>query len=256
MRDAFDNIHSRKTSNLSFENIYRNTMKIVIKKRGAKLYERVAEFERMWIIENLVPEVRALAQDGVWSSASEQLSKRVSALLKHIDDQWKHYRLSANMICDCLMVLDRIFVAETIGALPIFELLMGSFRDHLLYYPIGPPKSEARVMDLLFDAMFKLISLSRNGQFVDKKLMRSCVGLLKSLYGTGENNEDNDLYKIEFEPLLIADSKDFFVKEAESLVRQSAIIWLQRTNYWLKEEAELCRTVIWGPTYHAINKVV
>jgi hypothetical protein len=29
----------------------------------------------MWVIENLVPEVRALAQDNVSSSFSEQLSK-------------------------------------------------------------------------------------------------------------------------------------------------------------------------------------
>jgi cullin 3 len=209
----------------------------------------------MWIIKNLVPEVRALTQDNVSSSALEPLSKRALELLKYISDQWKRHTISVAITKDIMMYLDRVYIQET-RTDPLGELLEGSFRDNLLYYPIGSPKSEARVINLLFDVMFRLISLLRNGQCVDKKLMRSCVGLLKSLHGTEERTEDNNLYKIDFKPLFIADSKDFFVKEAKSLAQQSATIWLQRTNYWLKEEGELCRTVIWGPTYHAMIKIV
>jgi cullin 3 len=209
----------------------------------------------MWVIGNLVPEVLALAQDDVSSSSSEQLSKRASKLLKYISDQWKHNTLSAAMIDDIMMFLNRAY-AEEMRKPPVFELVDAGFRDNLLYYPIGSPKSDARVIDILFDVMFNLISLSRNGQSVDKKLLRSCVGLLKGLYGAGGRTEDNDLYNIDFEPRFIANSKDFFVKEAKSLVQQSASIWLQRTNYWLKEETELCRTVIWGPTHHAMIKIV
>jgi cullin 3 len=196
----------------------------------------------MWVIENLVPEVRALAQDDVSSSAAEQLSKSASDLLEYISDKWKHHTLSGAMIDDVMMYVSRVYAVDTKKPL-LGELVEASFRDNLLYYPVGSPKTEARVLDLLFDVMFKLISLSRNGQFVDKKLLRNCVGLLKSVYGTGEKTEDNDLYNIDFEPRFIADSTDFFVKEAKSLKEQSARIWLQRTNYWLKEEAELCRTI-------------
>jgi cullin 3 len=209
----------------------------------------------MWVIENLVPEVRALAQDNVSSSSSEQLSKRASELLRYISDQWKHHTLSAALIDDTMSQLNKVYAEETTKP-PLGELVKAGFRDNLLYYPIGPPKPEARVIDLLFDVMFNVIYLSRTGQSVDKKLLRSCVGLLKGLYGAGETTEDNDLYKIDFEPRFIADSTDFFVKEAKSLEEQSASIWLQQTNYWLKEEAELCRTVIWGPTHHAMIKVV
>lgn len=255
MREELGYIHSRRPSIRGFEALYRHVYKIVLHKEEAKLYEKLAEFERKWIIENLLPDVRALAQDNISSSASEQLSERASELLKCISDQWKQFSISTAMIQDLFVVVDRIYAVDNRRA-PINELLEESFRDNLLYHPMESPKSEARAIDLLFDMMFKLISLLRNGHFVDKKLIRSCVGLLKSLYGTRERTEDSDLYTIDFEPLFIADSKDFFVKETKSLLQQSASIWLQRTNYWLKEESELCRTVIWGPTYHAIIKVV
>jgi cullin 3 len=249
-----DNIYRRNTSELNFEKIYRISYKIGSRKQGLKLHKKVTEFERSWIVDNFVPVVRILAQKDVPSTTSDQSSKGTSELLQCVINQWNSLTLSAAMAKDVVGNIYRIdeFKREE-SAYHSFEC---SFRDHLLYHPIQSPKSETKVIDLIFDVMFNLISFSRCGHSVDKKLTRACVAILKSLYGREERTEANDLYKLDFEPRFIANSQCFFAQEVESLVGQSASAWLRRTGYWLKEEAELCRTVIWGPTHHALIKVV
>ncbi|PMD13239.1 Cullin repeat-containing protein [Hyaloscypha hepaticicola] len=253
--EALDNIYRRNASTSDLEKLYRASYKIALKRLGHKLHEKLAEFQRSWIIENLVPEVRVLAQKDVPSTTSDQSFKGASELLHCVIDQWKNLTLSAAISEGAMMYMDRVYVSERTQP-PLAYSLESSFRDNLLYHPIKLPKSETKVIDLLFDVMFNLISLSRSGHSVDKKLIRACVTLLKSLYSTGERTEANDLYQIDFEPRFIAYSQYFFFQEVKSLADQSASTWLQRTGYWLKEEAELCRTVIWGPTYHALIKVV
>jgi cullin 3 len=239
---------------LDFKKLYRATYKFVLKRQRYKLHEKLSEFQRSWIIENFVPEVRVLALKDVPSTTSDQSSKGASELLQCVIDQWNTLNLSIAMIESPLMYMDQNYTSERKES--IFHTLENSFRDNLFYHPIKSPKSETKVIDLIFDVMFNLISFSRCGHSVEKKLIKACVALLKSLYGTGERTEANDLYKIDFEPRFIANSQYFFSQEVKSLVGQSVSTWLQRTGYWLKEEAELCRTVIWGPTHHALIKVV
>jgi hypothetical protein len=80
------------------------------------------------------------------------------------------------MIDDTMSHLNRLYAEETRKP-PLGELVEAGFRDNLLYYPIGPPKSEARVIDLLFDVMFNVIYLSGNATL--KKLRWSLEGSLR-----------------------------------------------------------------------------
>ena len=46
---AFYEIHTKNASALSFEELYRNAYKIVLKKKGDELYQKVAQFEEQWL---------------------------------------------------------------------------------------------------------------------------------------------------------------------------------------------------------------
>ena len=50
---AFKEIHTKNASALSFEELYRNAYKIVLKKKGDELYAKVANFEEQWLGENV-----------------------------------------------------------------------------------------------------------------------------------------------------------------------------------------------------------
>ncbi|KAK0850686.1 hypothetical protein LTR03_004427 [Friedmanniomyces endolithicus] len=53
LETAFREIHTKNASALSFEELYRNAYKIVLKKKGEELYNRVAHFEEQWLGTNV-----------------------------------------------------------------------------------------------------------------------------------------------------------------------------------------------------------
>jgi len=57
LENAFREIHTKNASKLSFEELYRNAYKIVLKKKGAELYNHVANFEAQWLSQNIRTQV-------------------------------------------------------------------------------------------------------------------------------------------------------------------------------------------------------
>ena len=49
LETALQEIHTKNASKLSFEELYRNAYKIVLKKKGDVLYERVSLLEELWL---------------------------------------------------------------------------------------------------------------------------------------------------------------------------------------------------------------
>ena len=57
LKHSLIEIHTKNASKLSFEELYRNAYKLVLKKRGETLYERVVHFEQSWLDEKVRPQV-------------------------------------------------------------------------------------------------------------------------------------------------------------------------------------------------------
>lgn len=59
LKESFKGIHTKNASKLSFEELYRNAYKLVLKKQGDSLYDRVLKFETSWLEEMVRPRIEA-----------------------------------------------------------------------------------------------------------------------------------------------------------------------------------------------------
>ena len=108
-------IHTKNASKLSFEEQYRNAYKLVLKKRGETLYERVKDFEERWLTNEVRPQIIAVAApvlllfDTTSSTIATVNEKKVAGerLLRALKQAWEDHNLCMNMTTDVLMYMVR-----------------------------------------------------------------------------------------------------------------------------------------------------
>ena len=106
-------IHTKNASKLSFEALYRNAYKLVLKKQGEQLYFRVKEFEQIWLSTEVLPRVLdelpttlLVGNVGV-SSVTTANEKRAAGekMLMALKRAWEDHNLCMNMTSDILMYM-------------------------------------------------------------------------------------------------------------------------------------------------------
>ena len=103
-------IHSKNSSELSFEQLYRCAYRLVLKKEGERLYNKVSELERDWLKNHVLPKVVAVISTSLYNKSgtnADVTERRVAGerLLRELKTTWEDYRLSMNMTTDVLMYL-------------------------------------------------------------------------------------------------------------------------------------------------------
>lgn len=103
-------IHTKNASKLSFEELYRNAYKLVLKKRGETLYIRVKEFEEEWLANEVQPRIIDVLSPTILlaSSASTTVNEKRAAgekLLAALKQAWEDHNLCMNMTTDVLMYM-------------------------------------------------------------------------------------------------------------------------------------------------------
>ena len=106
-------IHTKNASQLSFEALYRNAYKLVLKKQGEQLYSRVKDFEEAWLTTEVLPQVleevstTLLAGNAGVSSTTTANEKRVAGekMLVALKRAWEDHNLCMNMTSDILMYM-------------------------------------------------------------------------------------------------------------------------------------------------------
>jgi len=109
---AFNEIHTKNASRLSYEELYRHAYRIVLKKKGEELYKKVKEFEKRWLstavrsgIQQLLsPNLLADSQSVGGTTANE---RRVSGekFLKGLKQAWGDHQVCMSMLADVLMYM-------------------------------------------------------------------------------------------------------------------------------------------------------
>lgn len=104
-------IHTKNASTLSFEELYRNAYKLVLKKHGEPLYNKVKEFEQDWLANNVrlrileeLPSSLLEAHNGAQLSANERRSAG-EKLLRSLKSAWEDHNACMNMTSDVLMYM-------------------------------------------------------------------------------------------------------------------------------------------------------
>ncbi|KJZ73652.1 hypothetical protein HIM_06985 [Hirsutella minnesotensis 3608] len=250
LESAFRDIHNKSCGLLSFEELYRAAYKIVLKKKGAVLYERVKQFEEQWFAQNIIPKIEVLVTKtliniGIDKSSSSANERRQTGekFLKGVRDTWEDHNMSMNMMADILMYLDRGYSQQE-GRPPIFSTTIALFRDHILRSCLNENSSQL-IIDILILVILDQIDMEREGDVIDRNLIKSCSRMLSSLYEPDDDNESKTLYLTVFQDRFLDNSHDFYTKECERLLRESdASTWLRHTQQRLNEEVDRCGITI------------
>ena len=113
LASSLEEIHTRNASKLSFEQLYRNAYRLVLKKKGDALYQKVKTFERDWLTHQILPKVvervsiPVLIQDssnGVKPTAIE-VCEAGNNLLNALKEAWRDHITCMNMVTDILMYM-------------------------------------------------------------------------------------------------------------------------------------------------------
>ena len=113
LASALREIHTKNASKLSFEQLYRNAYKIVLKKRGETLYIQVKEFEEDWLTNEIRPRILAsispslLVEDTGTSTGTTATEKRAAGerLMQALKHAWDEHNLCMSMTTDILMYM-------------------------------------------------------------------------------------------------------------------------------------------------------
>ncbi|KAI1852267.1 hypothetical protein JX266_002445 [Neoarthrinium moseri] len=265
LQSAIRDIHLKNTGSLTFEQLYRHGYKIVLLKMPERLYDNVKRFEESWFQEQVIPPIFEVISKNLVSvtlgsvPGTSVVDRRAigEKFLKVIREAWEQHEMSMNMIADILMYLDRGWSQDQ-SRPGIFAATIGLFRDHILRTGIqadgNPP---CTVFGILNATIIDHINMEREGDAIDKALLRSCIGMLESLHKTDEELEDEKLYITDFEPEYLQKSRQFYKAECDRLLRESdASTWLRHTQRRLDEEAARCLTTISPITSDSIAKVL
>ena len=106
-------IHTKNASKLSFEELYRNAYKLVLKKKGETLYNRVKEFEEEWLANEVQPRIISVLSPTLLMTRSGALAittaneKRAAGdkLLQALKQAWEDHNLCMSMTTDVLMYM-------------------------------------------------------------------------------------------------------------------------------------------------------
>jgi cullin 3 len=99
--------------------------------------------------------------------------------------------------------------------------------------------------------------MERNGEVIDRNLVRACCHMLEGLYDSITEDETRKLYLLEFEPKFLTASQEFYRKEGQDLLANAdASTFCAHARRRLKEEEERCQQTISHLTDPKIKAVV
>jgi cullin 3 len=139
----------------------------------------------------------------------------------------------------------------------IYTTALILFRVHVLDSALMPQESNNSIRLVLEHTILDMIRMERNGEVIDRNLIRACCHMLEGLYDSTTEDETRKLYLLEFEPKFLLASQEFYRKEGQELLANAdASTFCSHARRRLKEEEERCQQTISVLTEPKIKAVV
>ncbi|KAE8835863.1 hypothetical protein HRS9139_03961 [Pyrenophora teres f. teres] len=259
---AFREIHTKNASKLSYEELYRHAYRIVLKKKGEHLYNKVHEFERSWLSSEVRASIQQLLSpnllvntQGVGGTTANERRVAGEKFLKGLRQAWGDHQICTSMLADVLMYMDRVYCADHRRP-SIYNAAMVLFRDEILESRISATDVRT-ILKLLNHIILDQIQMERDGDVIDKQLIKSCVWMLEGLHEGDVEAEEQRLYNTSFEKEYLDSSRLIYRQESELLLRDSqAGAYCRHTRRRIYEEDERCKQTLLESTGPKIQKVV
>lgn len=248
--DALTDIHKRDAGKLSFEQLYRASYKIVLRRRGADLHEKVERFEREWFEEQVIPPIFELVSEklvglalgelpGTTNNERREMGER---FLKGMRDSWERHTSAMGMITDILMYLDRGHGQDP-DRPPLYMTVLGLYRDNILRREFST--IEGPLTNIINAVILDLINMERKGEIIDRNLVKRVLLMYEQLAESDELADDERLYLTTFEPAYVESTARFYALESGQLMAEGdAGAWLRHADRRLQEEMDRCQTTV------------
>ena len=110
---------------------------------------------------------------------------------------------------------------------------------------------------VLYSVILDQVQMDREGDVIDKALIRSCIYMLEGLYESEDEEEITKLYLTSFEPEFLAASEDFYKSEGSALIRDAdAGTFCRHARKRATEEQDRCRSTLSPLTAPKIKLVI
>ncbi|KAF3969525.1 hypothetical protein ACB098_01G287600 [Castanea mollissima] len=224
LEHAIQEIYNHNASGLSFEELYRNAYNMVLHKFGEKLYSGLVT---------------------TMTSHLSDISKSIEAaqgelFLEELNRKWLDHNKALQMIRDILMYMDRTFIPST-HKTPVHELGLNLWRDVVIH----SSKTQIRLQDTLLE----LVHRERNGEVINRGLMRSIIKMLMDL--------GSSVYQDDFEQHFLEVSANFYGLESQQYIESCDCgDYLKKAERRLNEEMERVSHYLDARSLEKITNVV
>uniref|UniRef100_A0A3B3ZTB2 Cullin family profile domain-containing protein n=1 Tax=Periophthalmus magnuspinnatus TaxID=409849 RepID=A0A3B3ZTB2_9GOBI len=173
-----------------------------IKYNLEELYQAVENLCSYKVSPTLYKQLRQVCEDHVQAQIHQfRESLDNLSFLKRMNRCWQDHCRQTIMIRSIFLFLDRTYVLQN-SLLPSIDTGLELFRTHIV--------SDTAVQKRTVDGILEQIELERNGETVDRSLLRSLLGMLSDL----------QVYKEAFEEKFLSETNRLYAAEGQRLMQE------------------------------------
>ncbi|CAN9515154.1 unnamed protein product [Ophioblennius macclurei] len=250
LKEAVEAIQNSTSIKYNLEELYQAVENLCSHKISAKLYKQlravcedhikaqIDQFREYPFFTVFGKEIAALASYG--SGGRPRNAKKCSSLksavllnpvltdaldsvlfLKKIDKCWQDHCRQMIMIRSIFLFLDRTYVLQNSMLPSIWDMGLELFRFYII--------SDLKVQSKTIDGILLLIERERNGEAIDRSLLRSLLSMLSDL----------QIYQDSFEQRFLEETNRLYAAEGQRLMQEREVPeYLHHVNKRLEEEAD------------------
>jgi cullin 3 len=247
LQTAIHDIQNKNASQWSFEQLYRLAYNLVLSKNGQFLYNHVHDEIVKHLDENVRIQLESLIlekcnnipkdTDEIINDSNEMKFEKLnisktdaSKILSLFNTLWDDHLICIWLISQVVMYMDRTFTKE--NRLPlIYDVGLLAFQQSIIMFRLN--SSSLTIGKELIEVFLFYFNLSRNGEMIDKFLIKSTIAIFESLV----NTDGETYYSKYFEPELLVSSHRYYISKINELLGyQSGSIYINKVVDLIKDE--------------------
>ncbi|NWV76985.1 CUL4B protein, partial [Dasyornis broadbenti] len=218
LKEAVEAIQNSTSIKYNLEELYQAVENLCSYKISANLYKQL----RQICEDHIKAQIHQFREYPFFScSQAKMILPAYVLFLKKIDKCWQDHCRQMIMIRSIFLFLDRTYVLQNSMLPSIWDMGLELFRTHII--------SDQKVQNKTIDGILLLIERERNGEAIDRSLLRSLLSMLSDL----------QIYQDSFEHRFLEETNRLYAAEGQRLMQEREVPeYLHHVNKRLEEEAD------------------
>ncbi|KFV79701.1 Cullin-4B [Struthio camelus australis] len=219
LKEAVEAIQNSTSIKYNLEELYQAVENLCSYKISANLYKQL----RQICEDHIKAQIHQFREYPFLIAGKPECFSPASIVLflKKIDKCWQDHCRQMIMIRSIFLFLDRTYVLQNSMLPSIWDMGLELFRTHII--------SDQKVQNKTIDGILLLIERERNGEAIDRSLLRSLLSMLSDL----------QIYQDSFEHRFLEETNRLYAAEGQRLMQEREVPeYLHHVNKRLEEEAD------------------